>query len=162
MGSTFGMMRWMLPVDESGGRRRSIRLLDPGFQLPFDQVHYVSNIYRWIARTACPDFPELAEILPDYFDDWEQILKKIGGEVPYTNVALIELKGGFLGLGPITVTEQDALCIMPGCYRPVILRKEGEHNTLIGTCFVLGLMKWEEVASVIRKDKLDKERFNIR
>lgn len=94
--------------------------------------------------------------------DWEKVLKKIGGEFPYNNVALIELEGGFLGLGPSTVSQSDVVCILQTWHRPVVLRKEVDDFTLIGACYVLGLMKLEEVETVVREDKLNRETLNIR
>lgn len=162
IGSILGMMAWMLPMDDTGVRRRPIRLLEPDFQLPFGPGNEASDLYRWIARTAFPNFPELEKELPNYLDNWEQIRQQVGVSTPYNNASLIELKGGFLGLGPNTVPDKSIVCILQGCHRPVILRKEGNHYTLIGTCYVLGLMRWEEVQSVAEKNNLKKETFRIR
>lgn len=163
VGSTFSMMPWLFPIDGSGARRRPIRLLDPDFQLPFTPADHASDLYRWIARTAFPDFPEIEGRFPDYFHNWEHIYQKKGwNPAPYANVSLIELKGGFLGLGPNTVPDNSIVCILQGCHRPVILRREGTHYTFIGTCYVLGLMNWEEVKSVIQDGNLNQEAFKIR
>jgi hypothetical protein len=53
---------------------------------------------------------------------------------------------GFLGRGHEPVRAGDALCIFYGANTPHILRPNVDHHTLIGDCFVPGLMLGEAIS----------------
>jgi len=50
---------------------------------------------------------------------------------------------GYMGLSPSRVSPGDCVCIIPGCPLPMTLRKDCSAYTLVGECFVLGLMDEE-------------------
>jgi hypothetical protein len=49
---------------------------------------------------------------------------------------VFETEMGDLGLGPWGITEEDLICLVKGCQKPLILRKIKDHFVLIGSCFV--------------------------
>lgn len=50
---------------------------------------------------------------------------------------------GYMGLGPLSLREEDLVCIFPGCRVPLLIRKREDHYVLVGECFVWGLMDGE-------------------
>jgi hypothetical protein len=56
---------------------------------------------------------------------------------------LITTQGGYLGLAPEEVQENDAIAILYGCNFPVILRPHGDEYLLIGECYIDGIMNGE-------------------
>ena len=57
----------------------------------------------------------------------------------------IGLIGGYLGLAPEEVQENDVISIFCGCNFPVVLRPCGDNYLLIGECYVDGIMDGEVV-----------------
>lgn len=71
--------------------------------------------------------------------NWGLMLKRIKGAVE-----LFETEGGYLGVGPKGCTIQGEVCLLKGCASPLLLRPEpGECHSVVGPCFVLGLMDGE-------------------
>jgi hypothetical protein len=54
-----------------------------------------------------------------------------------------EIEHGYFGLTPRFSRPGDLIAILKGCNVPVVLRKHEDHYTLVGTCFVPGLMEGE-------------------
>jgi hypothetical protein len=52
---------------------------------------------------------------------------------------------GYLGLGPPNLQVGDIICIFAGISLPLILRSQGTHYQLVGSCFIYGLMDGESV-----------------
>jgi hypothetical protein len=50
---------------------------------------------------------------------------------------------GRMGLGPIEMTDGDVVAILLGSSVPFILREQGTQFTLVGECYVHGVMKGE-------------------
>lgn len=76
--------------------------------------------------------------------EWSRTLSEQG--VPKAS-RLFEFEGGYLGLGLQDVEIGDVVCVLNGSQYPVILRPlEDDLFEVIGTCFVLGLMKGEAQA----------------
>lgn len=50
---------------------------------------------------------------------------------------------GFVGLGPPDIQQGDAVAILLGADVPFILRRQGDHYTLVGDCYVHGIMQGE-------------------
>ncbi|KAJ4415007.1 hypothetical protein N0V82_007589 [Gnomoniopsis sp. IMI 355080] len=154
---------WAFPTNDSGVRRPSIRLIDSRFNP--DQTSWdATQAYRWLCRAAYPEYPALAEVVPDSMFDWEIGAKSRDTGMPteWEESALIHSVGGFVGMCPEDVSEKDLICVIEGCNKPVILRQVGDHYNLIGTCYVLGIMNWDEVRDKVQKEKLERHRFEIR
>jgi hypothetical protein len=68
-----------------------------------------------------------------------------------------------IGLGPKEIKEQDLICILFGCSVPVILRKHPQeaYFTLVGECYIHGLMDGEAMKALQRK-VYSIEEFEIR
>jgi Heterokaryon incompatibility protein (HET) len=52
-------------------------------------------------------------------------------------------RSGYMGMGPKLLNVGDAVCVVLGCNVPLVLKKNEDQNTLIGECFVWGLMDGE-------------------
>ena len=59
---------------------------------------------------------------------------------------LFGTKDGRMGLGSAAARTGDSIVIMRGCNTPMILRKSGENWTLVGECYVDGIMYGEVIA----------------
>ncbi len=55
---------------------------------------------------------------------------------------------GYLGLGPADAKEGDILCILLGVRVPLVLRQERNHYTIIGDCYVDGVMDGELIEAM--------------
>ena len=49
-------------------------------------------------------------------------------------------KAGSMGLGTPTMKAGDIVAVLYGCDLPVVLRSHGEHYSVLGTCYVDGIM----------------------
>jgi hypothetical protein len=56
---------------------------------------------------------------------------------------LIITSNGFLAICPRSTQKDDLICVLRGGKAPFVLRKEGDHYTLIGECYVDGIMYGE-------------------
>jgi hypothetical protein len=59
---------------------------------------------------------------------------------------LIITSRGFLAMCPRATQKDDLICVLRGGKAPFVLRKEGKHYTLIGECYVDGIMYGEILA----------------
>ncbi|KAI9744545.1 MAG: hypothetical protein M1818_002074 [Claussenomyces sp. TS43310] len=59
------------------------------------------------------------------------------------NRRFIKTAKGFFGLVPPAATSSDLICILFGCSVPVVLRKHEDCFTLIGECYIHGMMDGE-------------------
>ena len=50
---------------------------------------------------------------------------------------------GYMGIGPLAARDGDIICVIPGCNVPLMIRKKDEYYTLVGGCFIWGLMRGE-------------------
>ncbi|KAN0110166.1 Heterokaryon incompatibility protein (HET) domain containing protein [Hyaloscypha variabilis] len=60
---------------------------------------------------------------------------------------LVVTSRGFVGLCPRYTQEGDVICILSGAKAPFVLRKSGECYTMIGECYVDGIMYGETFTS---------------
>ncbi len=66
---------------------------------------------------------------------------------------------GYMGLGPPALAQGDMICVLFGCNIPVLIRKEDDHQILVGECFVWGLMD----GKILNNEKgVDYEVFKLR
>lgn len=66
------------------------------------------------------------------------------------------------GLAPKETKEKDMVCVLDGCSVPVVMRDEGRHWTLVGECFVYGIMDGEAVDDIIVRKRGKVQEFLIR
>ncbi|KAF2028583.1 hypothetical protein EK21DRAFT_113751 [Setomelanomma holmii] len=59
------------------------------------------------------------------------------------NSSFIMTSSGYMGLAPKWTQVGDQVCVLPGCCVPVVLRYTEGCYSLVGECFVLGLMDGE-------------------
>jgi hypothetical protein len=56
----------------------------------------------------------------------------------------VDLKGRkMFGLGPAEAAKGNSICVLHGCCVPVVLKQEQNYWTLVGKCFVYGIMDGE-------------------
>ncbi|KAK6221608.1 hypothetical protein LQW54_001380 [Pestalotiopsis sp. IQ-011] len=72
-----------------------------------------------------------------------------------------ETSNGYIGRGEMVVRSTDHVCILNGVRFPVILRKEEEHWTFVGGCYVYGVSP-KDAAEVMQRDGLELQWFSIR
>jgi hypothetical protein len=71
---------------------------------------------------------------------------------------LVTTKSGYLGLAPSAAAVGDVVAIIYGCNFPVLLRPAGEENyTVVGECYVDGLMDGEAVEALNRGEYENRE-----
>lgn len=75
-----------------------------------------------------------------------------------TRYSFFYTHNGFVGCGPQSIKNSDAIYLIKGCGIPVVLRKTDSQYELLGTCFIPGLMdedqdrfigentQWERIA----------------
>jgi len=63
---------------------------------------------------------------------------------------LITTRGGYLGLVPEEVEVDDVIAILYGCNFPVVLHPCGDFHSLVGECYVDGMMEGEKIEAGIR------------
>jgi hypothetical protein len=68
---------------------------------------------------------------------------------------------GYMGLGPMSIQPGDAICILYGCDRPLILRRDGQLFAIIGECYVDGIMFGEALQGV-KAGQFEERTFNIK
>jgi hypothetical protein len=52
---------------------------------------------------------------------------------------------GYIGLAPPSAQEADMVCVLLGCDMPSVIRKTGEFNLLLGSCYCYGMMNGEVI-----------------
>lgn len=72
-----------------------------------------------------------------------------------------ETSNGYIGRGEMVIRSTDQVCILNGVRFPVILRKEEEHWTFVGGCYVYGVSP-KDAAEVMQRDGLELQWFSIR
>lgn len=58
---------------------------------------------------------------------------------------LITTTNGFVGIAPEPSQPGDLVCVMLGCSVPIVLRPQKELYTVVGSCYVHGLMEGEAI-----------------
>ena len=56
---------------------------------------------------------------------------------------MVVSRKGYLGLIPFETERDDLVCVLLGGEMPFILRPEGSYYTLVGECYVHGIMDGE-------------------
>ena len=63
---------------------------------------------------------------------------------------ILGTENGRMGLGPAATRAGDAVAILPGCDTPLILRESGDGWTVVGECYIHGVM-YGEVVEMFRE-----------
>ena len=69
------------------------------------------------------------------------------GQIFYHRRLFTTVKG-YLGVGPQLLRDGDNICILLGCSVPVILRSAGQGYSVIGECYIDGIMDGEVMGSL--------------
>jgi hypothetical protein len=102
---------------------------------------------KW--REMLSDWRRHRDLPPDLIDPPEQVmnprLRRSLRDLGQNNVhgghkCFFATETGLLGLAPNGSRRGDTVCILRGCYLPVVLRSHGEHWKMVGTCYVCGFM----------------------
>jgi len=67
---------------------------------------------------------------------------------------------GYMGLAPPIAEQGDIICVLFGCETPFILRAEGDHYLLLGSCYVLAGTDGEKIR-MIKNGELQAQVFEI-
>lgn len=65
---------------------------------------------------------------------------------------LVVTSRGFVGLCPRNTQEGDRICVLRGAKAPFVLRKNQDHFTMVGECYVDGIMYGNSLASTFDKN----------
>lgn len=68
---------------------------------------------------------------------------------------------GYMGTAPLDAGLGDIVCVLLGSDTPMVLRRHGDHFTLVGPCYVCGLMYGQAVKEA-REGKREFEVFDLR
>ncbi|KAI2624156.1 heterokaryon incompatibility protein-domain-containing protein [Hypoxylon sp. NC1633] len=131
-----------------------------------------SNPPSWYSR-ACMDclhnlksgghlLPEEVISLPKASKIAKDFLERVKDVIWERKFARVQLgKGRYTyGLMPTDTKETDIICVLFGASVPVVLRPQGECFTMVGECFVYGMMEGEAVAGKLLADKSLKPSFD--
>jgi hypothetical protein len=83
------------------------------------------------------------------YDEWKALMLEISFRFNYAVVAASAFRAffvtetGYMGMGPEVLIAGDKVCVVLGCNVPLLLRKNQDYFTLVGECFVWGLMDGE-------------------
>jgi hypothetical protein len=66
---------------------------------------------------------------------------------------MVVSRKGYLGLIPFETERDDLVCVLLGGEMPFILRPEGSYYTLVGECYVHGIMD-EEVLEAAQDESI--------
>lgn len=53
-----------------------------------------------------------------------------------------------MGIGCRGIQKDDVVCILLGCYMPLIIRKMADHYLLVGNAYIYGLMNGEALQDI--------------
>jgi len=67
---------------------------------------------------------------------------------------------GYMGLAPPIAEQGDIICVLFGCETPFILRAEGDHYLLLGSCYVLAGTDGERIR-MMENGELQEQVFEI-
>ena len=126
---------------------------------------------EFIEQRDALDFPRFREakdamrdiLLITPTEEFESALNSFDNSFIHSGVrgrTLVTTDDGYLGLAPQEVKVGDAVCIIPGCRVPMILRPTRERYYLVvGESFVQGLMDAEALLGPLSEDWQIKRRF---
>jgi len=103
-------------------------LIETYRRIPMDS-HPITNIYK----------PE------EYEEQLDMRALTAYGRVAWNRKVIVTGKGS-LGLAPRDAKEGDCVCILHGSVTPVVLRRCEEGWTVVGQCYVEGVMRGEAVS----------------
>ena len=109
-------------------------------------------LYYWHFRQflfkLCPNgvvngagIPQLVNILRQHMDGYEHFRKAY--MITSQGRRFFTTLGGYMGIGPPGMRAGDMICVFLGGNVPWVIRQEGSEYTLVGECYVHGIMKGE-------------------
>jgi hypothetical protein len=60
---------------------------------------------------------------------------------------------GYLGLVPKRAKTGDSICVLLGCNKPLIIRREDDHYLLLGDSYIYGIMNREVIREVVQDNE---------
>lgn len=63
---------------------------------------------------------------------------------------LMTTSNGYIGIAPKQALPGDCICVLPGCYDPMVLRQIDESFEIVGPCYVCGIMQGEAINMATR------------
>jgi hypothetical protein len=131
---------------------------------------YIQNFILWsgyilqvITKQACPA-PFLGEsgsdsqlILPEdnNMERGYQCSAAFAERLAFscTSRSLFVSEKGYLGLASKAAQTGDFICVLLGCDKPLIIRREVNHYLLMGDSYVYGIMNGEVIREVAQGNK---------
>ena len=109
-------------------------------------------LYYWHFRQflfkLCPNgvvngagIPQLLLVLRPHMDGYEMFRKAY--MVTCQGRRFFATLGGYMGIGPPGMRPGDMICVFLGGNVPWVIRQEGDEYTLVGECYVHGIMTGE-------------------
>lgn len=77
------------------------------------------------------------------------------------NKAFFETEDGYVGIGLECVQPGDQVYLLQQCDTLCILRRSDDHHVLVGTCFILGLNKSNDVAKLLESEDHEVEEVSL-
>ena len=107
--------------------RQYLAMLCPGEGAKADDLEYLHKL----------SLPHLVGFL--------EMTNIMGGVVP--DRRFFSTLGGYMGLGPAHMQPGDLVCVFLGGLVPWVVRSQGEAYSMVGECYVHGLMNGEAIGS---------------
>ncbi|KAL8861152.1 MAG: hypothetical protein Q9178_002368 [Gyalolechia marmorata] len=100
------------------------------------------------------DFDIGGKRLQDYFTsstdtdpaEYDKLAGGLVNRLSYQRLCMTE--NGLLGTAPVFARKGDKIAVLSNCDMPMVLRPNGQHYEVVGSCFVEGLMKGEVAAGI--------------
>ncbi|KAK7973223.1 hypothetical protein PG996_007448 [Apiospora saccharicola] len=132
------------------------RIFHPSFQKPFKGVKEEADwFYQNLAGKPSENW---GNFYAEHLADAEP---RLPAESNLLKTRFFETEDGYLGLGPLSLRSDDELCLFHNCPLPVILRKEKDHYTYVGPCWVVGLDSQEEVHRLELQGRIESRQFKM-
>jgi hypothetical protein len=113
----------------------------------FDQFRHTNANFSIFGHKFRDFFPKMQSSSNDRRREdeltWECVSAMLIAVLALIGRRMITTTGGYLGLAPEEVQENDVVAILYGCNFPVVLRPHGDSYLLIGECYVDGIMDGE-------------------
>ncbi|KAL8911357.1 MAG: hypothetical protein Q9171_003451 [Xanthocarpia ochracea] len=90
--------------------------------------------------------------------EYSKLLNDIYDTLTFKQLCMTE--NGLLGTAPLHARLGDKIAVLSNCDMPMVLRPNGQHYEVVGSCFVEGLMKGE-VAAGIEQGLYQMEKFSL-
>ena len=96
-------------------------------------------------RVEAMDLEYLHKLSMPYLVGFWEMTNIMGGVVP--DRRFFSTLGGYMGLGPAHMQPGDLVCVFLGGLVPWVIRRQGDVHSMVGECYVHGLMDNEAMQS---------------